>query len=100
MRFGRGRWHWYDILLVGLAAMIVYPDKVLEWLGERTGRELGWLHLILIEFVAIGLMVIAMILLMPVYARLEWWYPIIFVGLLTVLRTVMWSIKQMFDFDD
>ena len=100
MRFGRGRWHWYDIILVGLAAIIVYPDKVLEWLSERTGRELGWLHLILIEVVAIGLTVIAMVLLMPAYPKLEWWYPILFVGMLALFRIVIWFIKQMFGFDD
>jgi hypothetical protein len=100
MRFGRGRWHWYDIIIVGLAAVIVYPDKIMEWLSECTGWKLGWLQLILIEVVAIVLMVIAMALLMPAYPKLEWWYPMLFVGLLIAFRAVSWLINQMFGFDD
>ena len=102
MRYGfrHGHWHWYDFILVGLAAVIVYPDVVCAWLSERIGRELGWLHLILIEVVAIVLMVIAMVLLMPAYPKLEWWYPMLFVGLLAVFRAIKGFIKQVFGFDD
>jgi hypothetical protein len=100
MAIRRGRIHWYDIVLFGLAAAIVYPDKILEWLSERTGRALGWLHLILIEVIAIVLMIVAMVLLMPVYPKLEWWHPALYVGMLAAVRAVMWCVSQMFGFDD
>jgi len=100
MAFRRGRIHWYDIVLLGLAAAIVYPDKILEWLSEHTGRALGWLHLILIEAAAITLMVVAMVLLMPVYPKLEWWHPLLYIGILALFRTIMWCVTQMFGFDD
>jgi len=100
MRFGRGRWHWYDIIIVGLAAVIVYPDKVLDWIGERTGRVFGWRHVVLIEVVAVALMVVSMALLMPAYPRLDWWYPLLFVGMLALLRGIMWFIAELFGFRD
>ena len=100
MAFRRGRINWYDIVLIGLAAAIVYPDRILEWLSERTGRALGWLHLILIEVVAIMLMVVVMVLLMPVYPKLEWWHPMFYVGSLALIRFIMWLVTQMFGFDD
>jgi hypothetical protein len=100
MRFGRGRWHWYDIIIVGLAAVIVYPDRLLDWIGERTGRAFGWWHVVLLEVVAASLMFLSMALLMPVYPRLEWWYPVLFVGVLGLLRAAMWFVSELFGFHD
>ena len=100
MAFRRGRIHWYDIILIGLAAAIVYPDKILEWVSERTGRALGWLHLILIEVVAIILMIVAMVLLMPLYPKLAWWHPMLYVGLLAMVRVIMAFVTSLFGFDD
>ena len=100
MTFRRGRIDWYDFVLIGLAAAIVYPDRILEWLSERTGRVLGWLHLILIEVAAIGFMIVAMMLLMPVYPKLAWWHPMLYVGLLALIRIIMWLVTKMFGFDD
>jgi hypothetical protein len=98
--FGRARWHWYDIIIVGLAAAIVYPDKVLDWVGERTGKAFGWRHIIWLEVIAIGLMIFAMTLLMPIYPRLEWWYPLLLVGAFALLRGIMWVLLEMFGFHD
>ena len=100
MRFGRGRWHWYDIIIVGLAAVIVYPDRALDWIGERTGRAFDWRHVVLIEVVAIVVMFIVMALLMPAYPRLQWWYPLLSVGTLAVLRGVVWFVTDLFGFGD
>jgi inner membrane protein involved in colicin E2 resistance len=100
MRFGRGRWHWYDIIIVGLAAVIVYPDKVLDWIGEHTGRVFGWRHVVLVEAVAITLMFVAMALLMPAYPRLQWWHPLVFIGILALFRGIMWFIIELFGFRD
>ena len=95
-----GRTHWYDIVLAVLTAAIVYPDKIFEWWGERTGRALGWLHLILIKAVAIALMIVAMVLLMPVYPKLTWWFPLLGVGMVAMMRAIMWWVRRMFGVDD
>jgi hypothetical protein len=100
MLFRRARIHWYDLVFIGLAAAIVYPDRILEWLSEQTGRAWGLLHLILVEAIAIGLMIAAMILLMPIYPRLEWWHPLFHVGMLAGIRTLMWCLSRMIGFDD
>jgi len=100
MFFRRGRIHWYDIVFTGLAAAIVYPDKILEWLSGQTGFAWGLLHLILVQAVAIGLMIVAMLLLMQMYPRLEWWHPLTHVGMLAGIRTIMWCLSRMFGFDD
>ena len=99
MRFGRGR-HWYDLVIVALAAVIVYPDKVLDWIGERTGRFFGWRHVVLVELIAVALMFATMALLMPAYPRLQWWDPLLFVGVLGLLRAIMWCVTKFFGFDD
>lgn len=91
---------WYDFVLIGIAALIVYPDKVLEWAGERTGRSFGWLHLILLEVIAIALMIGATLWLMPMYPKLEWWRPLLFVGMVAAFRVVLWAVTRMFGFDD
>ena len=100
MRFGRGRLHWYEFIIIGLAAVIVYPDKVLDWIGDRTGRAFDWRHVLLFEGIAVALMFAAMALLMPVYPRLHWWQPLFFTGVLALLRFIMWCVVRLFGFDD
>ncbi|MBN9690472.1 MAG: hypothetical protein J0M24_09540 [Verrucomicrobia bacterium] len=89
MRSPRGYLEWYEVLLLGLAAVVVYPDKVLEWIGEWTGWSLGFRHLIYLEMVALGLIVLAMSLLMPAYPQLAWWKPILMIGFLGVVRLIV-----------
>jgi hypothetical protein len=100
MRIGRGRWRWYNLIILGLSAAIVYPDKVLGWIEDRTGRAFGWRHIILLEVISVGLLILVMTLLISVYPRLDWWYPVLFVGLLAVVRVMMWLALQFFGFDD
>ncbi len=100
MRIGRGRWHWYDLIIVALAAVIVYPDRVLDWIGERTGRAFGWRHVVLVEVVAVALTFVVMALLMPAYPRLQWWYPLLFAGILGLFRGIKWCITELFGFND
>lgn len=100
MRFGRGRLHWYDFIIAGLAAVIVYPDEVLDWIGDRTGQAFNWGHVLLLEGIAIALMFVVMALLMPVYPRLHWWQPLLFIGFFALMRFIMWCIARLFGFDD
>jgi hypothetical protein len=92
--------HWYDIILVGIAAIMVYPDKVLDWVSDRTGRRMNWLHLFLLELVGVVLMAAAMSWLMQLYPRLHWWHPIVVVGAVAIIRISMWLVAKLFGFDD
>ncbi|MBL9174536.1 MAG: hypothetical protein JNL10_13450 [Verrucomicrobiales bacterium] len=100
MRFGSGHWHWYDIIILGLAAVIVHPDRVLDWIGERSGRAFGWQHVALLEAVAMVLMSVAMALLMPAYPQLQWWHPLLLVGMLGLFRGILWFVTGLFGFPD
>jgi hypothetical protein len=100
MRFGRGRWHWYDFVIAALAAVIVYPDKVLDWIGDRTGLGFNWRHVLLLEGIAVGLMFAVMALLMPMYPRLHWWHPLLFTSFFALMRFIMWCVVRLFGFDD
>ena len=98
--FGQARWHWYDIIVVGLAAVIAYPDKVLDWISDRTGREFGGRHIVWLEIIAVGFMVIAMMLLIPVYPKLDWWYPLLIIGAGGLVRGIQWLVIEFFGFHD
>ena len=92
--------NWYDIALVALAAAIVYPDKVLEWLSERTGRAFAWFHVVVLEVVAITLMGVTMLVLMPMYPKLEWWHPVLYVGMLASIRVITVCVTRFLGFHD
>jgi hypothetical protein len=76
----------YELPIIALAGAILYPDKILRWLSEKTGRIFRWWHLVLLELAAIGLLILAMYVLMPIFPKLAWWEPLFYVGLLTVIR--------------
>jgi hypothetical protein len=95
-----GRIGWADAVVLSLAGAIVYPDHVLEWWSDQTGKTFGWLHLIVLELVAIGLLALAMYLLMPICPRLVWWEPVLMVGLLAAIRFGVWLVLQVFGLDD
>ena len=95
------RYHWYDLILLCLAGMIIYPDKVLIWLGAQRGRPFARWQVILVEPIAIGLLVVTMLLLMPIYPRLDWWDSLIYVGALGLARFIYWFgeafVRNLFD---
>jgi hypothetical protein len=84
------RYNWYDLILLALAGAIIYPDRVLVWIGEQRDRSFARWQIFLLEPVAIGLMISAMFLLMPICPRLDWWQPVIYVGVLGLVRFLYW----------
>ena len=100
MRYRRGSIHWYDIAFVVTAFAIIYPDTVLNWWSERFQRRWGWWHLIAYEVLLIGVTVVGVLLLMPVYPKLAWWKPLAFVAAVGLYRWLMWLVMKAFNFDD
>ena len=98
--FHHGRIGWEDVVTFSLAGAIVYPDKVFEWLSDKTGKTFGWLHLVVFELAAIGLMALAMFLIMPICPKLVLWEPFLMVGLLAAIRFGVWLALQFFGLDD
>jgi hypothetical protein len=100
MRFRRGRIHWYDIAFLALAAIIVYPDHVLEWIGDRTGKHFSWRHVIFLEVFALAVLAIFTNFLLPQYPQVHWWYPILITCAVGAFRLITWLISNLFGFED
>lgn len=95
----RGRVNWYDIVFAGLAAIIVYADKVTAWIGDRVQKEQGWATLI--ATVAFGL--IAMWLFTGFLAgaeeRFRGYEPILSLSMFAAIRAMMKLVETLFGFD-
>jgi hypothetical protein len=89
------------LILVCLAFGIVYPDKVLPWVGDHTGLVFAPRHTILFEAFGIGVMMVATSLLMQVSARLDWWEPVVCLGVVGFWRLLFWLsravVRSLFD---
>jgi hypothetical protein len=96
----RGNLHWYDLVIIGIAAAIVYPDKVLDWIGDRTGWSFKWPHVLLVVLIAAAAMWLAMLCLMPLYPRLHWWQPLLSTGMLTIFRLLMALVVEIVGLKD
>jgi hypothetical protein len=87
IRFGHGHnFHWSELVLLPLAVLVVYPDRVLRWLFPKAR---GVYQLALFELVAIGLLVVGTDLLMRAFPDLVWWMPLALVIFCLVLRVVL-----------
>ena len=88
---------WYDPVLWGFALLIVFPDRVLDWIAERIGKELNLLHLLLLEAIAISSLVLFSIYLVNHEPRFQWWHPCFYVGACACFRAVWAFIVSLFD---
>ena len=100
MILARASWHWCDISIVGFAGLIVYPDKVLDWVADYSEWDFGWRSVAVLEATAIVLIFLTFELLPPIYPRLQWWQPFFYVGFLGILRAVLWLAGEFFGFND
>lgn len=89
-----------DTVLLLLAAAAVYPDAMLDYIGERTGKSFGWGHVIAWEVITVVLIITATVLLMPYYPRTTWWKPLLCVGLMAFFRLLKRMITGFFGFGD
>jgi tryptophan-rich sensory protein len=87
-------------MLLALTSAIVYPDKLLAWLSDRTGRCFTRWHVFILASVSIGLMIIAIIFFLPVCYKLDRITPFLMVGLLAAMRFGGWLTARIFGFDD
>jgi hypothetical protein len=101
MTFGLSRIHWYDLIMVGLAMVIVYPDWVLIWVGQARRRPFERWHIILFEPVTIGVMIVAMRLLSRIFPGMDWMEILVYVGAIGLVRFIYWFggavIRGLFD---
>ena len=84
-------------MFVGFAILVIFPDKALDDIGERTGRAFGRRHLVWFEIILIGLIIVAMIILKRFYPELRWFLPLIPIGFLALIRGIIWISNRSVD---
>ena len=87
---------WQNLVLLGLASAIVYPDQLLLWIGQQTGRKFEVWAIIVVEMVAVPLIAIATKLLMTFYPAIDWWDMLICLGTVGLLRIIYWVGNTLF----
>jgi uncharacterized membrane protein len=91
---------WYDLVFIWLGVIMFCPDLILTWINEEMNGKFGWWHVIWLEIISVATIIVGMILLKPIYPKLSWWNPMIFVGSIALLRGIMRLAKDFIDFDD
>ena len=94
----RHHWHWYEIVILAMAWVIVFPDKLLNFISQHTNRSFDSRHLLILEVPVLVLMVIFMTLIMPVYPSLQWWFPVFLVAVLAMIRGIGKIVQAIFGF--
>lgn len=98
--YGRLSTRWYDYLFLGLAALVVYADNVIDWIGERVGREQGWATLIATVAFGLGAMwLIKEYLSDADKQRFHGFQPIVSLAMLAAVRGMMSLVETLFGFD-
>jgi hypothetical protein len=100
MRFaGLRHLHWYDLVLLPLIALVVYPDRVATWYSETKGRETNWLHAIALSLGALAAAVVFVARIRMTHPELTWQkFGFILAGF-GLFRAVMSMIRNLFGFD-
>ena len=101
MRFVRlGNLHWYDLVLLPLMLLVVYPDRVATWFTETTGRKTNWLHAIALSLGALAAAILFVARIQMTHPELTWQkFGFILAGF-GAFRAAMSVIRNLFGFDD
>jgi hypothetical protein len=93
---------WYGWMFVGLAIFIVCPAWSMGEISNLTGWKFSWRHIIWLEVIFIGIMVVTTILLKRAYPEMPWFQPLTGIALVAFIRVVFWVMHQLFpsEFDD
>jgi hypothetical protein len=91
------RLNWYNLIMIGLALAIIYPDQVLFWINHQTGRAFTSKVIILLEATAIILMAVAINMFMPIYpTKVAWSDMPIYIGVASCVRLFIWICDALF----
>jgi hypothetical protein len=91
-RIGHGHnLHWYEFILLPLAIMAVYPDKVLSWLFPKADRIY---QLVVLELAVISLLIVGTICLQRMFADFVWWTPLALVFFCSIVRVILFVIDN------
>jgi uncharacterized membrane protein len=98
---GAGGARWYDWMFLGFGLVICFPAEFLNEISEWTGREVRLRHVVWLEVILIGLIVVLTMLLKRAYPELPWFEPLIPIGFVVFFtRGIIWFINQLSDPDE
>jgi hypothetical protein len=92
--------HWYDLVLLPLFALVVYPDRVARWYSETTGREANWLHALLLSLAALAAAVLLVSRIQATHPELTWQKFWVILAVIGLFRGAMALVRNLFGFDD
>jgi hypothetical protein len=91
---------WYDLIFIVLAVAVVFPDACLQWLEDRGSLTIKTWHLLLLSLSGIGFSVFFSLWLMDYYPRVDWWYPLIYIGSFSCVRLLYSTMAAIFRWDE
>jgi hypothetical protein len=97
---GRRGLQWYDFIFFALAMPVVFPDRVFDWISERTGWFPGRIHHWLLMAAGLGGMALTMAWLLNYYPKLPWWYPTASLVGLLITRMAIKFVCWMFGYEE
>jgi len=101
MRFiGLRQLHWYDLVLLPLFALVIYPDRVATWFTETTGRETNWLHAMALSAGALAAAILFVARIQMTHPEITWQKFWVILALVGLFRAAMSMIRNLFGFDD
>jgi Mn2+/Fe2+ NRAMP family transporter len=91
--------HWWDAMFLIFGIVMLFPVTFLTEIGERIGWQIGWRHIIWLEVIVIGLIVVAMLFLKRAYPELHWFEPIGGIFFAALIRGIVWFSNRSVDDD-
>ena len=67
--------HPQDLVFLFLSFFVVFPDTFLNWISERTEWTITWVHYVIFEVFAIGLIIGTNVLLNEFGLKVTEWLP-------------------------
>jgi hypothetical protein len=87
---------WYGWMFVGLAIFVVCPVWCLSQISGLTGWKFGGRHIIWLEAIFVGIIVLATAFLMRVYPEMRWYESFGAIVVVALIRGGIWTMHQLF----
>ena len=80
--------------------VIVYPDRMLDWLSGRTGKVYGFRHIVYIEACGVPVLCVFHWITISTTSRISEWAPLLAVGFVATFRVLAWMITELLGFGE
>ena len=97
--FRHRRVDWQELVLLGLCALVAFPDVILNWIGQRWDIQIPWWAVIPYECVALSAVGVGLHYLSASLPELTLTSAAVYCGTLILLRCVHYGLIRLFSFD-